>query len=226
VAVAGGLTFSSISAGGWFNTCGLDTQGSAYCWGDNTYGELGDSTKTQRSSPVRVVGGITFAAISTGTTHTCGLTSAGSAYCWGANSAGQLGDGTTTDQTSPVAVVGGLTFATISAGAEYTCGVTTSGPAYCWGNNSSGQLGDGTQTGRTVPTPVAGGLNFASVATGGVGSVEGVSARAAHTCGVTTAGTAYCWGDNFYGQLGNGTSSGYGTGGTDSNAPVKVLGQP
>jgi alpha-tubulin suppressor-like RCC1 family protein len=157
-----------------------------------------------------VLGGLTFAQVSAGEYHSCGVTTAGAAYCWGRGYSGELGDGTTTyARSSPVAVQGGLTFAQVSAGAHYSCGVTTVGAAYCWGDNGGGQLGDGTTTtDRTSPVLVRGGLTFAQV-----------SAGSGFTCGVTLDGVAYCWGENIYGQLGNGTT-------TNSSVPVKVAGQP
>jgi alpha-tubulin suppressor-like RCC1 family protein len=154
---------------------------------------------------VPVTGGLTFEAVSAGAYHTCGVTSSGSAYCWGSNSFGRLGDGTTTDRTTPVAVSGGLTFDAVSAAGSHTCGLTSSGSAYCWGYNYLGELGDGTTTQRTTPVAVSGGLTF-EVVSGG---------RLRHTCGVTSNGSAYCWGYNGYGQLGDGTTS-------SSYTPVRV----
>ena len=108
-------------------------------------------------------------------------------------------------------------FAAVSAGYSHTCGVTTGGAAYCWGDNSSGQLGTSVAIGpcppyttsvpcSPVPVPVAGALTFAAV-----------SAGYSHACGVTTGGGTYCWGDNGYGELGNGSTSPSGT-------PVAVSG--
>lgn len=211
VAVAGGQLFAVLTAGD-LHTCGLNTTGSAFCWGLNDRGQLGDGTTTNRSAPVAVSGGLSFSALSASGkaqlgSHTCGRVSNGDVYCWGYNTAGQLGDGSTTQRTSPVKTSGGLSFASVTAGGFHTCGLTGSGVAYCWGLNDSGQLGDGTQTQRLAPVPVSGGLSFASLNAGGD-----------HTCGVTTAGAAYCWGANFlYGQLGDGTT-------TRRTSPVLVTG--
>jgi alpha-tubulin suppressor-like RCC1 family protein len=207
--VPGGLTFAHVSAG-FGHQCGVTPAGAAYCWGESSYGVLGNGSSGYAPSPVLVLGGLTFAQVSAGQHHSCGVTTAGVAYCWGYGLDGQLGDGTTTyERWSPVAVQGGLTFAQVSAGgANYSCAVTTAGAAYCWGGNWLGQLGDGTTTARSSPVPVLGGLTFAQV-----------SAGSGSTCGVTMDGVAYCWGYNNYGQLGNGTT-------TPSSVPVKVAGQP
>jgi alpha-tubulin suppressor-like RCC1 family protein len=193
------LTFASISAG--IHTCGLTPQGKAYCWGHNSYGQLGDGTVTDRHLPIAVAGGLTFAFVSVSSAHTCALTLTGAAYCWGSNSAGQLGNGTFANSSVPVPVAGGLSFTSInSAGA--TCAVTTSGAAYCWGANAMGMIGavagaNCASPGCTVPVKVDGGIAFATVTVG-----------AYTTCGVTPAGTGYCWGLNGYGELGSGDASG------------------
>src|SRR5207302_1130249 len=119
-----------------------------------------------------------------GENRTCGVAANSVAYCWGANFWGQLGDGIGIPHTSPARVAGDLAFTMVGAGGAHTCGVTTSGAAYCWGDNFAGQLGGG-DTGGASATPVAvvGGLAFTSV-----------SAGAGYSCGLTTAGTASCWG--------------------------------
>jgi Regulator of chromosome condensation (RCC1) repeat len=140
-----------------------------------------------------------------------------------------LGDGTTTERDSPVTIAGGLTFAAVSTGGDrsgngHACGLT--GAAYCWGANETGQPGTGTYgySSSPIPIPVAGGLTFTAVA---VGSNEPGYAGLAHTCGVTTAGAAYCWGLNGNGQLGVGTTTGPQMcviGDPCSTMPVAVLG--
>ena len=203
-----GVTFTSITAGA-DESCGLTSGGAAYCWGPNDSGQLGDNTTTAEHVPVAVhQGGVTFASITAGWTYTCGLTSAGAAWCWGVNANGQLGDNTTTERHTPVAVQqGGVIFASITAGNVHTCGLTGAGAVWCWGYNGSGELGDNTNTERHTPVAVQqGGVIFASI-----------SAGEAHTCGLTSAGAAYCWGINWAGQLGDNTT-------TERDAPVAVGG--
>ncbi len=198
------LTFRSVSVAG--HSCGLTEAGAAFCWGWNRNAQLGDGTRTHRSVPVAVRGGLNFRSVSAGFEYSCGLTEAGAAYCWGDNEGGQLGDATNTDRSVPVAVRGGLTFRSVSAGFNNSCGLTEAGAAYCWGLNARGQLGDGTTTSSRVPVAVRGGLTFRSV-----------SAGFEYSCGVTTEGAAYCWGRNQAGRLGDGTR-------THRSVPVAVRG--
>jgi alpha-tubulin suppressor-like RCC1 family protein len=130
-------------------------EGTAYCTGNNSNGQLGDGTTTSRNVLTRVSGGNIFLAISSGERHTCGIIRRTRILlCWGDNTFGQLGNGTTTPATSPVVVSPSLRFAAVTAGAGHTCGVTTEGAALCWGRNNTGQLGDGTTDDRSEPTPV------------------------------------------------------------------------
>lgn len=184
--------FQQVVAGG-VHSCGVLTDGSVYCWGNNDYGQLGDGSRSTRVYPVPVAGSLQFTMLAAGAGHTCGLSATGAAYCWGLNYSGQLGDETHTNRTTPTLVSGGLSFTTLSAGGTYTCGIATGGAAYCWGWNQFSQLGDGGTLDKAAPAAVAGGLQFASV-----------SANTFHTCAVTPAGAAYCWGANDHGQLGTG----------------------
>jgi len=196
--VTGGLTFRQVMATPLligYRTCGVLTEGGAYCWGSNDQGQLGDGTTEQRNTPAPVVGGSSIVQVAVGALHTCGVTGGRRAYCWGANGGGELGDSTIVSRLTPVAVWGDLEFVEVSAGEEFTCGVTRDHRAYCWGYNGSGELGDGTTVSQPVPTAVPGGLLF-----------DHVSAGDRYACGVTTDSKAFCWGLNHYGQLGDGTT--------------------
>lgn len=215
--ITGGLKWTSISVGGVF-ACGLATDGAAYCWGSNTYGQLGtgkpitDSTTDLSKVPSKVVGNYTWKAITTGQYFACGLTTAGAAYCWGRNDY-QFGSGTEGSSSTPVAVKGGLVFTKIDSGRDSTCAITAAGVAHCWGANANGQLGAGpdSESLSRVPLPVVGNLRFADIS---ASSLE-------HTCGVTADQSAvYCWGRNDHGQLGTGTSTGSNT--TPTKSPVKA----
>src|SRR5207249_4499146 len=159
VAVAGGLRFLTVSSGA-LHTCGVSATGTTYCWGWNRDGELGDGSRTDRSSPVPVSSPVAFSAIAAGGGHTCGLGAGGAGYCWGRNSFGQLGDSTLADTTRPAAVRGGLKFTSLAVGFSHTCGLTANGSAYCWGDNQLGQLGDTVVGQSTAPMLVGGGLVF------------------------------------------------------------------
>ncbi|WP_080429308.1 RCC1 domain-containing protein [Burkholderia ubonensis] len=151
---------------------------------------------------------LTVVKITAGDTHTCAVTSSGGAKCWGINMYGQLGNNSTTTSRVPVDVYG-LTsgVANIVAGSYHTCAITTAGAAKCWGNNSNGQLGNNSSGQSNIPTDVYG-------MTSGVAAI---SPGYYHTCAVTTAGGAKCWGANQYGQLGNNST-------TQSLVPVSVSG--
>ncbi|MBK7201880.1 RCC1 repeat-containing protein [Candidatus Amarolinea dominans] len=200
-AVGADATTAAIGAAvnaGADHTCAVTADGGVKCWGVNDRGQLGDGTTEQRGAPVDVSGLMSgVVAVSAGRGHTCALTTAGGVKCWGSNEFGQLGDGTGAAQLTPVDVVGltvGVT--AISAGGEHTCALTTAGGMKCWGNNVHGQLGDGTTEERLTPVDVAGLTS----------DVTAVSAGGAHTCALTTAGGAKCWGYNALGQLGDGTT--------------------
>jgi alpha-tubulin suppressor-like RCC1 family protein len=145
VAVVGGKKFTQLKAGDG-HTCGRESSGSAWCWGANGSGQLGNGTTSAGSAfPVSVNGG-PFQQIVAGSGLTCALLiGTGAAYCWGTNVVGQLGGGTRTDHvtTTPQPVVGGIAFTGLAVAGRHACGFTDLGSAYCWGSNASGQLGTG-----------------------------------------------------------------------------------
>lgn len=194
-----GLTsgVADVSAGG-NHTCAVTIAGGLKCWGWDIQGQLGnDATLTDKPTPVDVLGLTSgVASVSAGARHTCGVTIAGSLKCWGEDGYGQLGnDAAFTSRPTPVDVLG-LTsgVASVSAGYNHTCAVTTGGGLKCWGYDYQGQLGnDAANVNQSTPVDVLG-------LTSGVASV---SAGGNHTCAITSAGIAKCWGRDNFGQLGD-----------------------
>ncbi|MFN9109956.1 MAG: RCC1 domain-containing protein, partial [Bacteroidota bacterium] len=208
----GGLTAGVTQiAAGFYHTCALLNTGGVKCWGNNTYGQLGDGTGTDRVTPVDVTS-LTSGVIqiTARNLHTCALLVSGAVRCWGWNDYGQIGDGTSgANRLSPVDVVG-LTseVVQIGAGEIHTCALLNSGDLQCWGYNGSGQLGDQTNTMRLSPVNV---LGLSS-------EVTEITAGYAHTCALLGTDGVKCWGNNDDGQLGDGTY------GTNRLVPVGVSG--
>lgn len=191
------LRFFQVTAGA-NHFCGVTTDLTAYCRGENSSGQLGDGTRVDRATPVLVSGGHPFRQISTSNHHTCATTIDDEAFCWGDNSFGQLGDGNTGGGSTalrrlrPTAVVGGHRFREITAGDAFTCAFTTDNVAYCWGRNTDGQLGDETLTHRARPTAVHTAKRFIQI-----------DAGFNHVCALATDNRGFCWGRGAEGQLGN-----------------------
>ena len=198
-------------AAGLEHTCALSPPNTVECWGRNNRGQLGDGTLQDHALPAGVTGlaGLDIVAVDAGEAFTCAQTFSGNLHCWGRNTEGQLGNGSTVSSSTPVAVAGlGGVVESFSAGRQHVCAVLAGGTVKCWGDNVTGQLGDGTNSGRTSPVTVS-----------GLGqSVAVVESGFDHTCAVTTPGDVLCWGDNFFGQLGdNGVVP-------ESNVPLSVSG--
>ena len=168
-----------------------------YASGCNGEGRLGDNSITTRSSPVSVVGGFTdWCQVSGALRHSLGVRTNGTAWAWGCNASGQLGDGTIVSKRSPVSVVGGFTdWCQVNGGGYHSLGVRTNGTAWAWGRNDSGRLGDNSTVFSSSPVSVVGGFtDWCQVSAGG-----------AHGIGLRTNGTAWAWGCNSRGQLGDNT---------------------
>jgi alpha-tubulin suppressor-like RCC1 family protein len=182
-----------------------------YCWGSNWQGRLGDGTYIDRRVATQATGmAAGVAKVTAGKGHTCVLKSNGQVWCWGRNWSGQVGDGTTTERTSGVQITWPTQPAPlitdIVCGEEFTCVITAAGGAWCFGENGYGQLGDDTITDHGTPAPVTG------METG----IADVEAGAQHTCLIKTDGSLWCWGNNYYGRVGDGTA-------TERHLPVAVM---
>jgi len=204
--------FISIAVGdSGRHTCGISADKLAFCWGDNSRGQLGDGSTEDRLKPTAVDTNVRFVGITVGGNQTCGWTPEYQAFCWGDNAVGELGDGTTTNRPHPT-VVANFGPIRISAGAAHTCADSLNNVLYCWGSNAKGQLGSPLPTNQTFPSQV----NLHNF-------VRSMSVGATHTCvlaqGPSSApeGGASCAGSNGDGQLGDGST-------TDRTHFVEVLG--
>ena len=196
---------SARVAAGSFHTMLLKTDGTLWAWGDNSSGQLGDGTTTNKSSSTQVGTGTDWAAVTGGyAPQTVAIKSNGTLWAWGNNSGGQLGDGTTVSKSSPTQVGTATNWSTISAGDSHTVAIKTDGTLWAWGSNAYGQLGDGTMTQRYSPIQIGTATNWSTIAVGQF-----------HTVAIKTDGTLWAWGWNLYGQLGNGTTS-------DKSTPTQI----
>jgi alpha-tubulin suppressor-like RCC1 family protein len=200
-----------VSLGG-LHTCALLKDGRVYCWGDNSEGQLGNDTHIQQLRPFPVSGlgvgsGVTH--LSAGGLFTCALIDNGTVQCWGDDWAGQIGDGANTnnDRLIPTQVEGLEDAVFVETGDSHACAARSSGEVVCWGSNATGQIGDGSAAIRLTPVAISS-LNS---------GVAFITVGAAHACVITNSGGVKCWGNNKYGQLGDGTY-------IDRLTPVDVVG--
>jgi alpha-tubulin suppressor-like RCC1 family protein len=184
--------------------------GTLRSWGNNTHGQLGDSSTSNRNTPitVKLPKGTKVTSVRVGCNHSLALTSTGSVLAWGYNHFGQLGNGTRTDRHTPVRVKlpKGTKVTAVRAGCNHSLALTSTGSVLAWGDNFGGALGDGTTTNRSEPVKVkfARGIKIKAISAGGEFSLA-----------LTTAGKVLAWGDNPFGQLGDGTT-------TSRHKPVRV----
>ena len=237
---------ANISAGN-LHTCAALTDGSVRCWGDNTFGQLGNDSTVSSPVPVSPSGLGGVESVAAGGDNTCVLITDGTARCWGSDDSGQVGSGVTGGPVLvPVPVTGLSTIVALTVGQAHACALFTSTGVSCWGQNNVGQLGNGSTISSAVPVGVDNLSGAVSVVAGfdhncahvagatdavvcwgndgqgqlGVGSpivppqlipsqgvsigrVTDISAGASDSCAVVTDGTAWCWGDNTFGQLGS-----------------------
>ena len=214
VQVSGNSTeWRQVSVGGG-TVCARKVTGRLFCWGDDQDGELGDGgTDTDQNVPVEVAGALTTwsSSFSAGERNTCARKTGGRLFCWGSDIAGQLGDGGgEQDQGAPVQVSGGFTdWREVGVGNGHICARRANGTLYCWGADGSGQIGDGADDGlqENGPAQVGGSTAWTTLDAGGD-----------HTCARKNSGRLFCWGRDFYGQIGDGADPGN----PDQLSPIEV----
>ncbi|MBI4946949.1 MAG: T9SS type A sorting domain-containing protein [Bacteroidetes bacterium] len=224
----------SVGSGGYYFSLGLKNDGTVWAWGDNTVYQLGDGTTTERRTPVQVLGpgGVGFLTgiiqVSSGYQHSLALKSDSTVWAWGNNPSGQLGDGTTTNRSTPVQVVGpgGVGFLTgivaVSSGNDFSIALKNDGTVWAWGKNAEGALGNNSPGNTPSSTPV-------QVLAGASGcgtylcNIFAIDAGADHVLAVKNDGTVWAWGNNFFGQLGNGLAPVFAGGCWCIKTPVQVV---
>lgn len=186
----------AVEAGGR-HSCARAAAGGLQCWGLNTVGQLGNGQSSRRAAPTAVADlGSGVAKVSAGGFFSCALTQTGGVKCWGFNGANQLGDGTDLFRYRPVDVVGlGSGVLALATGDSSACAIKADRQVVCWGANFSGALGNGDTLNRATPTPVLG-LDAAATA---------IAMGREHGCALLSGGGLKCWGQNDFGQLGDGS---------------------
>jgi alpha-tubulin suppressor-like RCC1 family protein len=193
--------WATINSGS-LHSCATRTDGSLWCWGDNSFGELGIGSTTNADVPQQVTTPTAtgWATVSAGGAHTCATRADATLWCWGDGFVGELGIGNATNQDLPqqVTTPAATGWATVTNGENFTCGTRAGGTLWCWGFNGSGRLGIGSSGNKSVPQQVAKSATtpWATVSAGGD-----------HACATRTNRTLWCWGANTFGQLGLGNTT-------------------
>ncbi len=201
IQVRGLADVTGLPVGGWRHATVIKNDGSAWAWGMNDFGQIGDGGTSSPGTPVLVVGPSDVTAIADGDLHTIGLRSDGSVWTWGHNGYGQLGDGTLTDRSTPVQVPDFLDATAAAGGSTHTVAVKTDGTVWAWGEHLYGAVSN-----SDVPVQIT-----------ELSGVVAVAAGRYHTAVLKDDGTVWTWGENNFFQLGDGTAN-------SSSIPVEVTG--
>lgn len=183
-------TYKTVDVGD-YHACAITTGEDLKCWGRNNYGQVGDGSTVNKTSPTLINNGVKYSSVSVGSTSSCAITTAGALKCWGRNNSGQVGDGTTTQRNAPVVVNTGIEYESVSVGSYNVCGKLTDSSIRCWGQNLKGQVGDGTTTQRNSPVAIDVGAQYKTVQAGN-----------AFACGITSDDKYKCWGSNYAANMG------------------------
>ena len=178
--------------------------GTAWAWGADQNGQLGDGGAVDRSIPLAISGVDNFIAIASGGAHSLAVTADGRVWSWGANASGQLGSGTNADSTMPIEIPGLANIVAVAAGENHSLALSSDGKVWSWGGNSSGQLGDGTTANRNIPGMVE-----------SLADIVAITAGKVHSMALARDGTVWSWGGNYNGQLGDGTVA-------NSTLPIQI----
>ena len=187
---------------GYDHSAAITEDGSLYTWGYNGHHQLGNGKSGRSTTPVKIMDNVAY--VSLGEFHSAAVTTDGSLYTWGENRYGQLGNGTKNDSFVPKKIMDNVAY--VSLGYNHSAAITTDGSLYMWGENIWGQLGNGERGAASVsrsPVKI-------------MDHVVCVSLGYIHSAAITEDGSLYTWGDNRYGQLGNGTEN-------DSSVPQKIM---
>ncbi|MCF7924822.1 MAG: hypothetical protein K9L64_06955, partial [Candidatus Izimaplasma sp.] len=220
-----GETIIKVSMG-YRHSSVITSEGRLFTWGSNLYGQLGDGTIASKSTPTDITGQFGLASgeniiqVSLGKYHSLAITSEGRIFTWGLNSIGQLGDGTSStmssnpiDITSQFGLAQGEIFTYVSLGDYISSAITSEGKLFAWGQNGSGQLGDGTESSKSVPTDITSQFNLNTEE-----KIIKSSYGYRHSFAITSEGRFFAWGENSYGQLGDGTT-------TSKSTPTEITSQ-
>jgi alpha-tubulin suppressor-like RCC1 family protein len=202
--------FTQVSAGA-NHTCGVDSRGRAFCWGENTHGQLGNNTDVSSLKPVLVntdslTKAVAFVEVKAGRSHTCARTAQGEIYCWGESANGQLGAPyANVDKWTPMGVQASGSLINnavqLEVGGSHTCYITSESKLFCWGSNNKGQLGNNSLSSSQLPVAI----DFGSYLS--PRSNKQISAGGSNTCSLNQKGQILCWGNGAEGRNGSGTSN-------------------
>lgn len=212
--------FITTIAAGSAHTCAADSSGNAYCWGNNYKEQIGlDKSTTTAKNPTLVSGLSGVTQLTAGDYHTCAIVESGRVYCWGSNGYGQLGIGATaapdtcsdgygcTNTPMLVTISGNPIIKSIISGHGHTCALDTTGKVYCWGENNVDQLGIASSDTCAGTDCSKSPIHISVLDSKGVVALNSSSGNGNAVCAITSAGTAYCWGADGSGQLGDGATT-------------------